>query len=219
MSVPAWLPRVVLIAAALGAWYWSQALIGKRSFPEGRISDRILDFTAPLHAFFTRRARWANTLLIASSLLIDALGLFIFAHAILGPSIRPFLGLFILFVLRQGCQGVCALPCPEGMIWRYPGFPSLFVTYGVSTDLFFSGHTALAVYGCLELAHYGGVAAAVAGVAIALFEVATVFVLRAHYTMDVFAGAVTALWVWTVADALAPSVDSLLTAVIGAVAM
>ena len=160
MSIPVWLPRVVLIAAALGAWYWSQRLIGKRSFPEGRISDRILDFTAPLHAFFTRNPRWANALLIASSLLIDVLGLFIFAHAIFGPSIRPFLGLFILFVLRQCCQGVCALPSPEGMIWRYPGFPSLFVTYGVSTDLFFSGHTAIAVYGCLELAHYGGPAAA-----------------------------------------------------------
>jgi PAP2 superfamily C-terminal len=219
MNIPVWLPRVVLIAAALVAWYWSQRLIGKRSFPEGRISDRILDITAPLHTYFTCHARWANALLIASSLLIDALGLFIFAHAILGPSIRPFLGLFILFVLRQGCQGVCALPCPEGMIWRHPGFPSLFVTYGVSTDLFFSGHTAIAVYGCLELGHYGGTVAAVAGIAIALFEVATVLVLRAHYTMDVFAGAVTALWVWTLAAVLAPSVDHLLTVATGALAV
>jgi hypothetical protein len=218
MNLPAWLPRVVLIAAALGAWYWSQALIARRSFPEGRISDAVHDLTAPLHAFFTRHARWADALLITGSLLIDALGLFIFAQAIFGPGIGPFLGLFILFVLRQVCQGVCALPCPEGMIWRYPGFPSLFVTYGTSTDLFFSGHTAIAVYGCLELAHYGGTPGAVAGTLIALFEVASVLVLRAHYTMDVFAGAVTALWVWSVAGVLAPPVDRFLGTIIDTLA-
>jgi hypothetical protein len=42
------------------------------------------------------------------------------------------------------------------MIWRYPGVPSLLVTYGTSNDLFFSGHTALAVYGSIELAWWGG---------------------------------------------------------------
>ena len=77
------------------------------------------------------------------------------------------MGLLILFGLRQLCQGLCALPPPEGMIWRNPGFPSLLVTYGTATDLFFSGHTAIAVYGCLELAHWGGPVAAVAGIAIA----------------------------------------------------
>src|SRR5204863_4529067 len=134
-----------------------------------------------------------------SSLLIDTLGLFIIGLALFGSSVRPFLGMLIVFVLRQICQGLCALPSPENMIWRDPGFPSLFVTYGTATDLFFSGHTAIAVYGCIELAHWGGPAFAIVGAAIAIIEVTTVLVLRAHYTMDVFAGAITALWVWTVA--------------------
>jgi hypothetical protein len=34
-----------------------------------------------------------------------------------------------------------------------------------------------------------------------------VLVLRAHYTMDVFTGAVTALWVSSAAAALAPVID------------
>src|SRR5262249_38805048 len=51
------------------------------------------------------------------------------------------------YALRQLCQGLCAFAPPEGMIWRSPGFPSLLVTYGTATDLFFSGHTAIAVYG------------------------------------------------------------------------
>ena len=61
-----------------------------------------------------------------------------------------------LFGLRQMCQAVSALPLPEGMIWRSPGVPSLLVTYDVANDLFFSGHTAMAVYGAIELARWGG---------------------------------------------------------------
>jgi membrane-associated phospholipid phosphatase len=98
------------------------------------------------------------------------------------------------------------------MIWRSPGFPSLLVTYGTASDLFFSGHTAVAVYGCLELAHQGGTLGIVLGVALALIEAGTVLVLRAHYTLDVFTGAITALWVWGLAWRLAPAVDAALLA-------
>jgi membrane-associated phospholipid phosphatase len=45
------------------------------------------------------------------------------------------------------------------------------------------------------------------GVALASFEIATVIVLRAHYTMDVFAGAIAALWASYVADHAAPILD------------
>jgi len=48
-------------------------------------------------------------------------------------------------------QAVCALPPPPNMIWHYPGFPSLLVTYHVANDFFFSGHTAIAVFGAIEL--------------------------------------------------------------------
>jgi hypothetical protein len=208
MSLPQWSVRAILVAASLGLWFWTQALIARRAFPEGRIGDRLLELTAPLHRFLLENDRWANRLLIGSSALIDALGIFLVASAIFGPSARPFVGLLILFGLRQLCQALCALPCPDGMIWRSPGFPSLLVTYGTASDLFFSGHTAIAVYGCLELGHWGGPAFAAVGAVIALVEASTVLVLRAHYTMDVFAGAMTALWVWTVASAVAPRVDA-----------
>jgi hypothetical protein len=213
MTPPLWLLRALLIAASLAAWFWTQSLIGKRAFPEGRIGDGLLDLTAVFHRYLLEHPAWADRLLIASSALIDLLGIFLVALSIFGASLRPFLGLLILFALRQLCQGVCALPCPDGMIWRDPGFPSLLVTYGTASDLFFSGHTAIAVYGCIELGHFGGPAAAAAGAVIALFEMSAVLVLRAHYTMDVFAGAVTALWVYGVATTLAPELDRWLSLV------
>jgi hypothetical protein len=172
--------------------------------------------TAPLNRSLREHPRRANALLISTSAVIDLLGVFLIALAVFGPTIRPFIGLAILFALRQVCQGLCALPAPEGMIWRKPGFPSLLVTYGTTSDLFFSGHTAIAVYGALELAHSSGPAFAILGAAIAVVEAATVLVLRAHYTMDVFTGAVDALWAWCASSVLAPGIDAWLARVFAA---
>jgi hypothetical protein len=212
-----WGARAALIVLGLAGWFWSQRLIGQRAWPLGGIGDG-------LHQWTERQNRWlrahpgaANALLIVTSALIDALGLYLLASAVFGPSFRPFLGLLLLFVLRQACQGLCALPPPEGMIWRHPGFPSLLVTYGTATDLFFSGHTAIAVYGGIELARLGGVWLWV-GIAVAAIEAATVLVLRAHYTMDVFAAIFTALWATAAAGLLAPYFDRALAGLLGALA-
>ena len=122
------------------------------------------------------------------------------------------------FVALMRCQrsrpakthatGLCALPAPDEMIWHKTGIPTLLVTYGVSTDLFFSGHTGLAVLGAVELARTKKRPLLILGICIALFEAATVLILRAHYTMDVFTGAVTALLVSYIAALLAPRCDT-----------
>jgi hypothetical protein len=62
--------------------------------------------------------------------------------------------------------------------------------------------------------HFGGWGIAV-GAAFVFIEIAAVLVLRAHYTLDVFAGAVTALWVWSAAQAMAPAVDGWLAGLAG----
>jgi membrane-associated phospholipid phosphatase len=198
--------RAALVALGLGAWFLTQRLIGARPFPAGGIGDGLFKLTEPLHAILLRNPAWADGLLLGSSAVIDLLGIFLLASAVFGPSVRPFLGLLILFGLRQLCQGLCALPPPEGMIWRDPGFPTLLVTYGVSNDLFFSGHTAIAVFGATELSRIGRRLGWIAG-ATALLEAAAVIVLRAHYTMDVFTGAVTAFLAAGVAERLAPACD------------
>jgi hypothetical protein len=202
-----WWFRVVLVVAGLAAWFGTQALIGARAFPQGRIGDAVLDWTAPVNAFLNENHVWANTLLIVSSAMIDAFGVFLLARSVFGPTLRPFLGLLLLLGLRQICQGLCALPQPEGMIWWDPGFPSLLVTYGVSNDLFFSGHTGVAVFGAMELSRMGWRWLVPIAVAAAVFESVAVLVLRAHYTMDVFAGAMTALLVGVLVGYLAPPCD------------
>jgi len=99
------------------------------------------------------------------------------------------------------------LPPPPGIIWRNPGFPALLVTYSVGNDFFFSGHTALAVLGAIEAANYGPIWLALAAAIVALGEVLIVLVLRAHYTLDVVAGALAAFVAADAAGRLAPMVD------------
>ena len=201
--------RLVIVIAGLAAWFSTQALIGSKPPParDGGIGDAILNWTAPVNAWLTANPAPANAVLIASSLGIDALGLFVIGITIFGRTVRPFLGIIILFSLRQLCQSLISLPPIEGMIWHDTGVPTLLVTYGVSNDLFFSGHTALAVFGTLELARLGKPPIVILAILLGLFEVTAVIVLRAHYTMDVFAGAMTALFVGLIAEKIAMPVD------------
>jgi PAP2 superfamily protein len=187
--------RIVLTIAALAIWFWTQSLIGARSLPASGIGDSVHAATASLNSYLQDHPSSADTLLIVSSAVIDLLGIFLLSRWIFRGDFRPFLALVLVLGLRQLMQACVALPAPPGAIWHYPGFPSLLVTYGVAHDYFFSGHTAIAVLGAVELARLGKRWLMVVGIAIVIFEAATVLVLRAHYTMDVFTGLVTGLYV------------------------
>jgi PAP2 superfamily protein len=184
--------RLVLVAGLIALWFATQKIIGAQGLPEGEIGDKIHDWMAPLHQKLLQKRSWSRVLLITSSLGIDLLGLSVLYLGIFGESFAPIVGLFFILILRQGSQYLTALPAPEGMIWDDPGVPSLFVTYHVSNDLFFSGHTALAVYGTLVLASLGNLPLTLAAVALGIYEIFAVLALRAHWTMDVYAGAVSA---------------------------
>lgn len=199
--------RVAVVVGALVIWFWTQALIGRKALPKEGIGDFVHEVTARWHGYFLANQRAANTALIVSSLFIDLFGLSLIGAAIFGRTFAPFLAILIVFALRQICQAFSTLPPPPGIIWRNPGFPTLLVTYSVGNDFFFSGHTALAVLGALEAANYGPTWLAICATIIALGEVLVVLVLRAHYTLDVVAGALAAFLAADIASKLAPMVD------------
>lgn len=201
------LARFVVAGIVLALWFWSQSLLGARTAPATGIGDALHNLTAGLNFYFAQHASAANALLIVSSALIDALGLFLLGSWLFGGSVRPFLGLVLLMLLRQILQALCSLPIPSGMIWHYPGFPSLLVTYHVANDFFFSGHTAIAVFGALELSRFQRKWLTCVAVLVVLFEIATVLVLRAHYTMDIFTGILAALWVARITGSISPALD------------
>ncbi len=203
--------RLLVAGIVLALWFWTQSLIGARDAPASGIADALHNLTAGLNSYFSQNSRAANTVLVVSSALIDALGLFLVGRWLFGGSIRPFLGLFLLMALRQLMQAICALPPPPNMIWHYPGFPSLLVTYHVANDFFFSGHTAIAVFGAIEMSRLRRNWLTVIAVLLVFFEVATVLTLRAHYTMDVFTGIVAALWIANLTERISPRLDRLIS--------
>lgn len=207
--------KLALIVGGTAFWLYTQKQLGKRAEALAKsghsgIYDLLHALTERHNGYFNRSPRAANFLLISSSLIVDALGIFLIAETLFGKTLEPFLGLLILFGLRQLNQASTILPVPKGMLWRDPGFPSLFVTYGVSQDLFFSGHTALAVYGALEIMKLGPLFLWL-GLSVIAYEVTAVILLRAHWTMDVYAGAVSAYCVSVLVHAIAPRVDAILT--------
>lgn len=200
--------RVSVIAVALVIWFWTQKLIARKSREMDGIGDAVHRLTAGWHCYFETHDKSANRSLIISSLCIDVLGISLIAIAIIGPSFAPFIGIIIVFSLRQISQLCCTLPPPPGIIWRDPGFPTVLVTYSVGNDFFFSGHTALAVFGAIEIFQLGPWWLGAIAVVVAIGEALIVLVLRAHYTLDVIAGAFAAWFAADMAARLAPFVDA-----------
>ena len=64
--------------------------------------------------------------------------------------------------------------------------------------------------GVTELARLGRPWVTGLAVLIVVFEVTTVLILRAHYTMDVFTGAIAALYVASVIGRIATAIDLVL---------
>jgi hypothetical protein len=187
--------RIILTAVILVIWFWTQSLIGQRMLPASGLGDGMHALFAGWNQYLHGHPRAANALLIISSAFIDLMALFLLGRWIFAGDLRPFAGLVALMAMRQLCQALCALPPPPGIIWHYPGFPSLLVTYGVANDFFFSGHTAIAVFAGTEIARLRRSWLTLLAFVVVLFEIVSVLVLRAHYTMDVVTGILAALYV------------------------
>lgn len=203
--------RAAVVAGSLVIWFLTQKWIAAGAVPGAGIVDRVHLATARWHAWFAASPRAANVALTTSSLCIDVIGLALIGVSIFGASFAPFLAVLLVFVARQISQTLCGLPSPPGMIWRDPGMPTLLVTYKVSNDFFFSGHTALAVLGATEAVRLGPAWLAAIAIIMACAEAVIVLILRAHWTLDVITGAIAALLASDIAHRLAPAIDGWLT--------
>src|SRR5262245_32720841 len=107
-----WAARAFVVAVGIGGWFFTQALIAGPAPPSEGINAGMHTLLTPLHDWLLAHPPWTNALLIVSTAFVDGLAIFVLLRSIFGPSIRPLLGLGMLFVLRQLCQWLCALPPP-----------------------------------------------------------------------------------------------------------
>lgn len=106
--------RLIITAAAIAIWFWTQSLIGARAVPDSGVGDGIHAVTASANLYLHHHARAANALLIVSSAIIDLLGILLLSAWIFRGDAQPFLGLVIVLGLRQVMQVCTALPAPPG---------------------------------------------------------------------------------------------------------
>src|SRR5260370_2712447 len=96
--------RLIVSGMVLALWFWTQSLIGARTAPASGIVDALHNLTARLNAYFAQSTIAANALLIVSSALLDSLSLFLLGCSLIGGSVRPFLGLFLILTGAQWRQ-------------------------------------------------------------------------------------------------------------------
>lgn len=97
---------------------------------------------------------------------------------------------------------------PEGYGWIYPGFPSLTVSYAITSDFFFSGHVGVTTF--LAFENYSNRCYFLATIAAisSTFEFTVMIFTRGHYTIDLLFGLAMAHYVWIISGSLARYVDA-----------
>jgi hypothetical protein len=171
--------------------------------------DRMHVFLEPINNFLSQHPLITDILLIISSAHIDAILIGMVLWGIFGKTVRPLLVVLFVLVFRQISQFLVIVPIPPGMIWHYPGFPSLIVTYHTNYDFFFSGHAAASILSVLEIyaRHYKRSWPLVWVSILAVLEIAFVLSMRFHYTADVIAGIFAAVAAFFFAQKLTPYLD------------
>lgn len=201
--------RIVCILIAI-ATVLSSSIAGV-GIPKNEVSciqDNLFELTTPLNTFFTQNNLARHLLLIFSSSLIDFQYLFFCVHYLLwGKSGRPIVFLVAFYLFRAFIQGIFMMRYPEGMIWDYPGIPSITISYDYTTDFFFSGHVGIMVF--LSLENYKNKNYEMMGLGIfgVFAEFFVMVVLRGHYSIDLFSGIIFGHYFWMVSKKVCKVLD------------
>ena len=173
-------------------WILTQRILGLEILPHDCIVDRVHQFVEPINNYLRKNQNFMRYNFILSSFLIDINILYIvFQYLLTDDNTKTITLLFSGFVLRQICQYINKLPSPKKLIWFNPDFPSLFVTYSVENDFFFSGHTLLAFIIGFDIISNGNLILQLYGIVFIIYEICIIIFTYSHYFMDIYAAVAT----------------------------
>jgi hypothetical protein len=190
-------------------WLSSQYLLERSRVVVHGFTDHSHQALAGVNLFLNAHPTLSNVILALSSFEVDVAALSMVAFFFIRRESRPLLGLWLILIMRQLCQASVSIPQPEGLIWRYPGFPSVVVTYGTSNDFFFSGHMALATLLATELmAQRAPRWKQLLAWSMILVQALIILSMRFHYITDVVTGFLAAVAATQLAEVLGSWVDA-----------
>jgi len=208
---PAWPLLFLIMFAGILISLFSEHLIGDKIPPTCHIGDALQDLLSPLNIYVSSREAVGNLLIILYSIFGDAIVLILIACAIVKSSIRPVLPLLVFMVLRQAMQLLVSFPVDPGLIWHYPGIPSLFLNYDISGDFYFSAYVGINILGALELQEiFRKKWLTTLNFLIAFLIIIIDMILRAHYTTDVYTSIITAVFAYLFTQQFVPPADHFL---------
>jgi len=200
--------QVLAVGSAYAAWRLTQYLLEASRAPVTGFTDHSHTLLAGANAYLNAHPGLANVVLAMSSFEVDLAGISLVVFFFSRRQSRPLLTLWLILILRQICQATISVPAPEGMIWHYPGFPTLVVTYSTSSDFFFSGHMALATLLATELtAQRAPRWKQTVAWAVTCAQAVIILSMRFHYVTDVVAGFLAAVTATQLAGALGRRLD------------
>jgi hypothetical protein len=184
--------KILYIIAGYIFWITTQRILGLDAISQNSVIDRMHNLVRPINNYLRSNPKFMKYNFILSSLLIDInVSYVVIKYLLLDDDTRTITLLFSGFILRQICQYINRLPIPNNLIWFNPGFPSLFVTYHVENDFFFSGHTLIAFVSGFDIISNGDIMSKIYGTCFILYEVAVISFTFSHYFMDIYAAITT----------------------------
>jgi hypothetical protein len=193
--------QAAAVVVLYAAWLATQALLERSRGVVPVFIDHTHQALARVNAFLNAHSSLSNVILAASSFEVDLAAFSMVSFFFTQRKSRPLLALWITLIMRQLCQSAFSIAPPAGMIWHYPGFPSIVVTYSTSSDFFFSGHMALATLLAAELtAHRAARWKQALAWAVIGLQAFVILSMRFHYITDVVTGFLAALAATRVAD-------------------
>ena len=181
------------------------------------IQDQLFIFLEPVNNFLNHHLNMAHWCMIICSLFMDVTMTVVFVVFIIhGKTYRLALSFIMFYILRTITQKMFVLEYPKGYLWGYPGFPSLFVPYGITNDFFFSGHAGGATLAFLEFRHLAAELKAhwkfirfMQGFSLVTIVLQVILMLsvRGHYSIDLLAGIIFAHYLYIMSSWVAPMFD------------
>lgn len=148
---------------------------------------------------------------ITSSLLMDGLYLAMFVNWVFsGRSSRLIVAMITFYAVRGITMGYFLLGFPEGYTWDSPGFPSIIVPYGVTSDFFYSGHCGFLTILGAEWYTLGYVKMSIFTHITTVYMAFVMLVCRIHYSIDITTGIVFAHYIYIIIRNYSSEIDGFL---------
>jgi len=186
-------------------------VLGRATVPDNPVPgivDKLMDSAAWINRYVLARQNLRDGMLIACSFFMDVMFFSLGAYWIFyGNSSRLIVSTLIFYFVRAAVQQMFLCPYPDNYSWDDPGFPSIVVPYGRSSDFFFSGHIGFVTICMSEWLKYKKYLMAFL---LSLGGIYTAFILlvyRAHYSIDIFTGIIFGSWTHMMIDKVKDDID------------